>query len=66
MPLACDQGRLLLDSENKWADGWCVYRCHGSTTDQEAANEADRRKDDFLATLAHELRNPLAAAPELP
>ncbi|WP_020471801.1 hybrid sensor histidine kinase/response regulator [Zavarzinella formosa] len=30
----------------------------------EAANEAlldaDRRKDDFLATLAHELRNPLA------
>lgn len=24
------------------------------------ANEADRRKDEFLATLAHELRNPLA------
>ena len=22
--------------------------------------EADRRKDEFLATLAHELRNPLA------
>lgn len=26
----------------------------------EALNEADRRKDQFLATLAHELRNPLA------
>src|SRR5262249_56845606 len=25
-----------------------------------ARNEADRRKDEFLATLAHELRNPLA------
>lgn len=27
---------------------------------QEALWEADRRKDEFLATLAHELRNPLA------
>ena len=27
---------------------------------QEALEEADRRKDEFLATLAHELRNPLA------
>jgi signal transduction histidine kinase/CheY-like chemotaxis protein len=27
---------------------------------QEALQEADRRKDRFLATLAHELRNPLA------
>ncbi|MDP2391409.1 MAG: ATP-binding protein, partial [Acidobacteriota bacterium] len=26
----------------------------------EALREADRRKDDFIATLAHELRNPLA------
>jgi PAS domain S-box-containing protein len=26
----------------------------------EALQESDRRKDDFLATLAHELRNPLA------
>ncbi len=26
----------------------------------ESLNEADRRKDEFLATLAHELRNPLA------
>jgi PAS domain S-box-containing protein len=27
---------------------------------EEAAREADRRKDEFLAILAHELRNPLA------
>jgi PAS domain S-box-containing protein len=27
---------------------------------EEALKEADRRKDEFLATLAHELRNPLA------
>jgi CheY-like chemotaxis protein/nitrogen-specific signal transduction histidine kinase len=42
---------------------------------QAALREADRRKDAFLATLAHELRNPLApirtaakiiAAPQLP
>jgi signal transduction histidine kinase len=27
---------------------------------EQAARETDRRKDEFLATLAHELRNPLA------
>ena len=27
---------------------------------EEALHDADRRKDEFLATLAHELRNPLA------
>lgn len=32
----------------------------GSNTDIHDAKEADRRKDEFLATLAHELRNLLA------
>jgi PAS domain S-box-containing protein len=44
-----------------------VERWYGSITDidepkrlAEALQDADRRKDEFLATLAHELRNPLA------
>lgn len=44
-----------------------VIRWLGTCTDiheevliQEALEDADRRKDDFIALLAHELRNPLA------
>lgn len=44
-----------------------IIRWFGTHTDitqqrefEEALCEADRRKDEFLATLAHELRNPLA------
>ena len=49
------------------AEDGAVVRWYGSSTDidaqkrlAEALAEADRRKDEFLATLAHELRNPLA------
>ncbi|MBV9343891.1 MAG: PAS domain-containing protein [Gammaproteobacteria bacterium] len=48
-------------------DAHGVGRWFGTSTDisdmiaaREALQEADRRKDVFLATLAHELRNPLA------
>jgi PAS domain S-box-containing protein len=44
-----------------------VLRWFGTNTDiteqreaEEALRQADQRKDEFLATLAHELRNPLA------
>ena len=39
----------------------CYFRDISKTvTAREALREADRRKDEFLATLSHELRNPLA------
>jgi PAS domain S-box-containing protein len=40
-----------------------IQRCrmeHALRQNQEALREADRRKNEFLALLAHELRNPLA------
>jgi PAS domain S-box-containing protein len=56
-----DRGRIVHDSKNQPA------RIVGVSVDftrrkllEEALIESDRRKDEFLATLAHELRNPLA------
>jgi PAS domain S-box-containing protein len=37
-----------------------IYAVCGVSTDISDVVEADRRKDEFIATLAHELRNPLA------
>jgi PAS domain S-box-containing protein len=39
--------------------GTCID-VHARKAAEEAVLEADRRKDEFLAVLAHELRNPLA------
>jgi PAS domain S-box-containing protein len=41
-------------------DAGKVYAVCGVSTDITDVVEADRRKDEFIATLAHELRNPLA------
>ena len=43
-------------------DGWVavVIDIDQRKRTEEALMQADRRKDEFLATLAHELRNPLA------
>lgn len=63
-----DQYRWMLSRATPLTDSHGrVYRWFGTHTDiteqraaEEALKEADRRKDDFLAMLAHELRNPLA------
>jgi PAS domain S-box-containing protein len=56
-----DQGRVTYDAEGR------PVRVVGCTVDvdarhraEDALREADRRKDEFIALLGHELRNPLA------
>ena len=52
-PVVDDAGQVT----GIFCEGFDVTEAHRA---QQKLREADRRKDEFLATLAHELRNPLA------
>jgi PAS domain S-box-containing protein len=58
---AIDTGRPRFADDGTWL-GYigAVIDVHERIEAREALLIADRRKDEFLATLAHELRNPLA------
>src|SRR5690606_11839933 len=56
--------RLVLFAAEGIAICWLMGTLHSTierrTDSERRLAEADRRKDEFIATLAHELRNPLA------
>jgi signal transduction histidine kinase/ActR/RegA family two-component response regulator len=54
-----DEIGLVVDAFNRMLDE-VQLRTRALEESDAALREADRRKDEFLATLAHELRNPLA------
>jgi signal transduction histidine kinase/ActR/RegA family two-component response regulator len=56
---ANDEIGLVVDAFNRMLDE-VQLRTRELEASDAALREADRRKDEFLATLAHELRNPLA------
>jgi PAS domain S-box-containing protein/excisionase family DNA binding protein len=67
--LRCKDGEIkhvLINSNAYFENGEFIYtRCFTRDVTRQwhaekALHEADHRKDEFLATLAHELRNPLA------
>src|SRR5256714_1519581 len=56
-----DQGKVFNDKAGNplFMTGACID-ITGRKHDEEELREADQKKDQFLALLAHELRNPLA------
>ncbi len=56
---ADDEIGLVVEAFNRMLDE-VQLRTRALEASDAALREADRRKDEFLATLAHELRNPLA------
>jgi PAS domain S-box-containing protein len=57
---AADAGRPRFDGGEFEGFVGTVTDIHERRQAEQDLKEADRRKDEFLATLAHELRNPLA------
>jgi len=56
-----DSGAPILDDAGSTTGVVLVFRdATQARAAEKALHDADRRKDEFLATLAHELRNPLA------
>ena len=55
---SCEMGARLFDELNALRE---LHERDELTKAKEALEEKDRQKDQFIAILAHELRNPLAA-----
>lgn len=52
---------VVFDSENRFQGAFAMFTdITGLKQTEDALREADRNKDELLATLSHELRNPLA------